>query len=61
MIAAYPRLKPWAMISRPLRGGTPDGQRQFVASFHWFPRVRSLSNSESELSTTVVFSSSAFL
>ena len=23
MIAAYPRLKPWAIISRPLRGETP--------------------------------------
>ena len=34
VIAAYPRLKPWAMISRPLRGGPLGEQPHFISAFH---------------------------
>ena len=31
MIVAHPRLKPWSMISRPLRGGNPSRTAHLVA------------------------------
>ena len=39
-LAVYPRLKPWAIVSRPLRGGNPVETAQLGCSFGFNPGFR---------------------